>query len=237
MVLTLTGGPALFHLSRTYSCTSSPTACPLSSIIPEPPSGLVVVASQFRVNAQELGNPRPAGQRHDAGDRLTEPHFSAGRRWSASERSARDSDARPALISCYKGPLLAHAGRISNEQDGRNRWAGTMPSERQLSPVSASKAAIPLSASFGRCAGAMSQLGSKNTCDSNANHPLCGPTHAALHARDESKTSLRYLALHSRAAFRLGAARQSIGRDGALPSPCNALRQLSCAWAETRASS
>jgi hypothetical protein len=52
-------------------------------------------------------------------------------------------DARPALISCYKGPLLAHAARISNEQ--RNRWAGSMPSERQLSPVCAYKAAIPLS--------------------------------------------------------------------------------------------
>ena len=80
-------------------------------------SGLVVVASQFRVNAQELGNPRPAGQRHDAGDRLTEPHFSAGRRWSASERSARDRtlgrcSSAATKVRCWHMPAGSQTSRM-----------------------------------------------------------------------------------------------------------------------------
>ncbi len=52
----------------------------LSAFIRHPGASIwsVVVASQFRLNAQELGHLRPAVQQHDAGDRLTEPHFSAG---------------------------------------------------------------------------------------------------------------------------------------------------------------
>src|SRR6187200_291822 len=39
---------------------------------------------------------------------------------------------------------------------------------------------------------------------------------------------------HSRAAFRVGAARQSIGRDGALPSPCNLSVSSAALWRRRR---
>jgi hypothetical protein len=52
------------------------------------------------------------------------------------------------LCSSRQSLLLTHSGRISTSETGRNRSAGALPSERQLSTASVSKAVIPLTADF-----------------------------------------------------------------------------------------